>query len=869
MPARSNTVTELGGAKKTPDRRKSNRDTEDLRMSSTTRPRRPSLVPAQAATLGFGASSPAPVSSRAQLLNPSPREGDDQPAADAGRTREASTREIAFIDPGVADVETLLGHLRPEVEPVLLDAVRPAARQIAAALAGERHLAAIHIVAHGAPGRVDFTAGAWSAATRAEDADDLAAIGRALATEGGLRLWSCQTAAGPAGAAFVADLAQAAGGDLAAATGLVGAAARGGSWELTAAARPPLTGPGRAAYGGVFATKTWQTTGTTSWTTAANWNPPSVPASTDDIVIPGGGTQPTISSITDTTISSLTLNSGATLTFTGTETLTLNGTGTSKGLSNSGTISLGTSTITVSSSTGAITNNGMVTMSGGSLSDTNSGIANSGASAQISGWGVLTGVVTNSSGATIAVSGGILTVNSGLTNSASVTIAATGTLASSGTISNSGTITDNGGTLGTGAVSNTGTITGTGTISATATGSGGTITASGGTLNITGTVATGQTLAISSATASTLEISNTATTANAIALTSSNQTLEIGAAGNLTINAAENITAGNITMVAGSKLTMFGTVGASTVLSGTGTIIASGGTLDMQGNTVSSSLALQIAASSTLQLDGTLSNAVAFNSAASGTLDLTNPAAFTGTITGLNVDATFNTASNQIDFGGRTIVSASLNGSTLTVVDGAGQSYALTLGGTAPAAGTVVNLKSDGGTGTDIFLSAPAATDTFTAANTVDSWQPGSAHSWSTNPTQTPAAGTNLTFLNNGGTNSGQQDPTNEIYMPPTLRQATGSGSSIWTISDTNGTITQYESTLILDNEGQIFVNATNNFAPRRRPIPTGPLPAPPPAPATSISKMTGSSISSVPTGAPVGLPAAVRPRPTFPATSA
>jgi hypothetical protein len=42
--------------------------------------------------------------------------------------------------------------------------------------AGERELAAIHITAHGAPGRIDFTAGGWSAETLAENADDLAQL---------------------------------------------------------------------------------------------------------------------------------------------------------------------------------------------------------------------------------------------------------------------------------------------------------------------------------------------------------------------------------------------------------------------------------------------------------------------------------------------------------------------------------------------------------------------------------------------------------------------------------------------------------------------------------------------------------------------
>src|ERR1044071_2470708 len=67
--------------------------------------------------------------------------------------------EIVFIDPDVQDIETLLDGLRPEVAPVLLDQVRPAPEQIAAALADHSDLDGIHIIAHGAPGEVRFAAG--------------------------------------------------------------------------------------------------------------------------------------------------------------------------------------------------------------------------------------------------------------------------------------------------------------------------------------------------------------------------------------------------------------------------------------------------------------------------------------------------------------------------------------------------------------------------------------------------------------------------------------------------------------------------------------------------------------------------------------
>lgn len=166
-------------------------------------------------------------------------------------------REIAFIDPSVSDLDTILGGLRPEVEAVVFVA-QPAARQIATALRERQGIDAVHVIAHGAPGRVSFAPGDWSPHTLDADAEDFAAIGRALGDDGSLRLWSCCTGAGAAGSEFVAGLAQVTGAKIAAATARVGTAAFGGAWELAArssatAAQPPLTAAGMVSYTGVLA----------------------------------------------------------------------------------------------------------------------------------------------------------------------------------------------------------------------------------------------------------------------------------------------------------------------------------------------------------------------------------------------------------------------------------------------------------------------------------------------------------------------------------------------------------------------------------------------------------------------------------------
>lgn len=441
----------------------------------------------------------------------------------------ALPREILFVDPAVADLDTILGSLRPEVEPVVLDPARPAARQIATALEERRGHGSVHVIAHGAPGRVCFAAGDWSAETLAGEAEDLAAIGRALGADDELRLWSCATGAGAAGRDFVERLAQATGADVAAATGRVGAAARGGDWQLTvrssrAAAMPPLTPSGIAAYAGVLATQTWIGAGGSAsdptggdWSVAANWLDGAAPVAGDDAVLGGsaGGNPYTVTlDVSTPALNSLTINaaSGATLAV-GANTLNVNGTG-----------SGATDTINVAA-------NNSVTMAGGALDAGNVSLAGS-----LTGFG------------TLNVAGGV---------------------AGSGTIQ-----------------------------------------ASGGTLDVTGTIASGVTLQVGTASGSDLKIESSATAAAPITLDNSNQTLEVGAAGSLTLNGAENVTAGMIQLdggtlsdasgvTIGTGATLVGSGIVAAPLSGSGAVVASGGTLDITDNVASGVSGLQIAPGAT------------------------------------------------------------------------------------------------------------------------------------------------------------------------------------------------------------------------------------------------------------------------------
>ena len=175
-----------------------------------------------------------------------------------GATVATTKREIAFIDRNVDDLITLLAGIRPDVEPILLSDDEPAPRQMARAVKGRPGLDAIHVIAHGGPGEVSFGAGALSLDSLDEYAAELAEVGQML-RDGVFNLWSCRTAQGEHGAAFVDALGRASGAQVAASTQLVGAAVLGGTWQLERSSerlvRAPLSEAGLEIYGSVMAVK--------------------------------------------------------------------------------------------------------------------------------------------------------------------------------------------------------------------------------------------------------------------------------------------------------------------------------------------------------------------------------------------------------------------------------------------------------------------------------------------------------------------------------------------------------------------------------------------------------------------------------------
>ncbi|MEW6257714.1 MAG: cadherin-like domain-containing protein [Pseudomonadota bacterium] len=132
-----------------------------------------------------------------------------------------------------SDLAPLRDHIEGRYEVVVLKGARAPLEAIADAVAGRAGLRALHLFTHGAPGALLSADGPIDLATLQGAPIALARIGAAVAG-GDIFIYGCRVGAGDAGAAFLSHLAEATGATVSAATGFVGAAARGGHWTLDA-----------------------------------------------------------------------------------------------------------------------------------------------------------------------------------------------------------------------------------------------------------------------------------------------------------------------------------------------------------------------------------------------------------------------------------------------------------------------------------------------------------------------------------------------------------------------------------------------------------------------------------------------------------
>ncbi|WP_439749030.1 Ig-like domain-containing protein [Ectopseudomonas mendocina] len=167
---------------------------------------------------------------------------DAQPTADASSSHDTlaatptgtadNRQEIVFVDGQVQDYQQLLAGIKPGTEVVVLDPKGDGLKQISDYLSGRSGIDAIHIVSHGLPGQVTLGSLALDKAGLDARAADLAQIGQSLDVDGDILFYGCDVGSGAAGQAFVNQIAQLTGADVAASSDPTGSVSQGGDWTL-------------------------------------------------------------------------------------------------------------------------------------------------------------------------------------------------------------------------------------------------------------------------------------------------------------------------------------------------------------------------------------------------------------------------------------------------------------------------------------------------------------------------------------------------------------------------------------------------------------------------------------------------------------
>ncbi len=140
--------------------------------------------------------------------------------------------DIVFIDSNISDYQSLLRGLPVGSEVIILDKQRDGLQQIAAALKARHDLDAIHIIGHGSSGQIQLGSTFLNSNNLKAYQPLLTSIGASLNLTGDLLLYGCNVAQGAQGSAFIQQLSQLTGADMAASIDLTGSAALGGNWQL-------------------------------------------------------------------------------------------------------------------------------------------------------------------------------------------------------------------------------------------------------------------------------------------------------------------------------------------------------------------------------------------------------------------------------------------------------------------------------------------------------------------------------------------------------------------------------------------------------------------------------------------------------------
>ncbi|QEY61909.1 DUF4347 domain-containing protein [Metapseudomonas lalkuanensis] len=186
-------------------------------------------------------------------------------------------QEVVFVDNGVKDFQKLVAAIKPGTEVVVLDSSKDGLQQIADYLDGRSGIDAIHIISHGSEGQVLLGTSVLDMGSVQLRADDLAAIGDSLKSDGDILIYGCDVAKG-SGQTLIQQIASLTAADVAASSDATGELVKGGDWNLEAAVgsleTASLWQDAAPGYDNLLATvslnSTWLVNGADEWSYSDN-----------------------------------------------------------------------------------------------------------------------------------------------------------------------------------------------------------------------------------------------------------------------------------------------------------------------------------------------------------------------------------------------------------------------------------------------------------------------------------------------------------------------------------------------------------------------------------------------------------------------
>ncbi|MBW4441271.1 MAG: DUF4347 domain-containing protein [Plectolyngbya sp. WJT66-NPBG17] len=164
---------------------------------------------------------------------------------------------LIVIDSSVPNYQQLIAGIQPDANVLILDPAQDAIAQITQALLGQSGISSVHLVSHGKSGAIQLGETWLDRASLNRYQSEFQQWAKSLTDDADILIYGCDVAQGDAGQAFINQLSQLTGADIAASSDLTGSAALNGDWALEVntgeiGASIAFTAETRANYAGIL-----------------------------------------------------------------------------------------------------------------------------------------------------------------------------------------------------------------------------------------------------------------------------------------------------------------------------------------------------------------------------------------------------------------------------------------------------------------------------------------------------------------------------------------------------------------------------------------------------------------------------------------